>query len=387
MKTAFADEAWRSPPGEAIAEISVFGPGKGESIVVHLGYGHWMVVDSCVDRDTGRPVALDYLAALGVDVAHQVAVVAASHWHDDHIEGLAEVVAAGEHSIFFFSVALQSHSFLTLVKAAGERSMMEKPGAAEFAKIIRVLEDRVRSRGRFFAPQPALAHTLLWRPATVEAHNWPPTSRVEALSPSQRSIEVGLQEIAQLLPTEYTIKRRLTNVTPNHTSVVALSVIGQAIALLGGDLQETGSPVHGWSEILASGRRPPEKAGVIKLAHHGADNSDHPDIWTELVTAEAVAALAPFNPGRTPRPSPSDVDRICANAEAAYSSTDRPDVARKRRDSHTERILRGRRHSIRSAVGEMGQVRLRRAFNDDGAAWVSELFGAATRLCQPQSVA
>ena len=387
MRTGSADAAWRSPPGDATAEISVFGPGKGESIVAHLGFGHWMVVDSCIDRDTRRPVALDYLAALGVDGAEQIAVVAASHWHDDHIEGLAQIVAAAQRTTFFFSMALQCHSFLTLVKATGERSLMANPGAAEFAKIIRLLEERVRERGLSFAPQPVVAHTILWRPPADQEENWSPRTRVEALSPSQRSVQVGLREFAQLLPTEYSLKRRLTNVTPNHTSLVALSVIDEAIALLGGDLQETNSPVRGWSEILGSSRRPPERAGVVKLAHHGADNSDHPDIWSKLLTSGPIAALAPFNRGRTPRPSPSDLRRICANANAAFSSTARPDVARQRRDSHTERMLRARRHPIRPTVGEMGQVRLRRPFHDEAATWAVELFGAATPLCEGQRVA
>jgi len=58
-----------APPAVDELEVSVFGPGVGECVLVHFGEGEWMVVDSCLDRATSRPAALDYLTELGVDVA------------------------------------------------------------------------------------------------------------------------------------------------------------------------------------------------------------------------------------------------------------------------------------------------------------------------------
>lgn len=385
MKLGRAEAAWLEAPRDDEVEISVFGPGKGESVVCHLGFGRWMVIDSCIDRDTSRPVALDYLEALRVDPPAQLDVVAATHWHDDHVAGLADVVASAPGATFHFSMALQSHNFLTLVKGMGERSMMRKPGAVEFARIIELLEQRVRAHGRQHAPQPTVAHTLLWRPPSGNADRWTATSRVEALSPSPRSIQVGLDEIAQLLPEASGVKRRLSLVSPNHSSLVTLVVLGGAVALLGGDLQETGAVVHGWSEILASARRPAERASAIKLAHHGADNADHPDIWTQLLTDQPVAALTPYDRGVTPRPSAADTERICGHTDHAYTSTERPEMGRRKRDGHTERLLRARPHAVRSATGSMGHVRLRsRIAGDVGGGWEVELFGSAARLCDGQ---
>ena len=79
------------PPGSHEIEVSVFGPGFGESIVVHLGSGRWMIVDSCLARSTKEPAALDYLQEIGVDVSANVRFVVSTHWHDDHIRGLAKV--------------------------------------------------------------------------------------------------------------------------------------------------------------------------------------------------------------------------------------------------------------------------------------------------------
>ena len=48
-------------------ELSLFGPGRGECAVIHLGWGDWACIDSCIDRATKRPAALSYLERIGVD--------------------------------------------------------------------------------------------------------------------------------------------------------------------------------------------------------------------------------------------------------------------------------------------------------------------------------
>ncbi|MYC69907.1 MAG: hypothetical protein F4X17_04275 [Gemmatimonadetes bacterium] len=59
------------PPGDDDFEFTVFGPGYGESIVLHVGNGAWVIIDSCVDAD-GRPHALRYLESIGIDPGGRV---------------------------------------------------------------------------------------------------------------------------------------------------------------------------------------------------------------------------------------------------------------------------------------------------------------------------
>src|SRR4051794_14613649 len=75
-------------------EITVLGPGYGESVVVHLGDGDWAIVDSCIDRATDLPASIAYLRSIGVDPTSAVRLVVISHWHDDHIRGLTSTVTA-----------------------------------------------------------------------------------------------------------------------------------------------------------------------------------------------------------------------------------------------------------------------------------------------------
>src|SRR5271165_3173970 len=74
------------PPANDELELAVFGPGTGESILVHLGAGEWLCVDCA--RFRGRVWPLVYLEALGVP-ATAIKLIIASHWHTDHVDGLS----------------------------------------------------------------------------------------------------------------------------------------------------------------------------------------------------------------------------------------------------------------------------------------------------------
>ena len=52
-------------------EISVFGSGYGECIVIHVGSGKWVIIDSCMDASQ-EPISLKYLRELGVSVEKDV---------------------------------------------------------------------------------------------------------------------------------------------------------------------------------------------------------------------------------------------------------------------------------------------------------------------------
>src|SRR6187399_53781 len=71
-------------PADSDIEVSIFGPGFGECIIVHIGGGRWIVIDSCVDRSRGIPACLGYFQDIGVDPL-TVELILVTHWHDDHV--------------------------------------------------------------------------------------------------------------------------------------------------------------------------------------------------------------------------------------------------------------------------------------------------------------
>src|SRR5262249_28628637 len=129
-----------APPASDVPEISVFGPGYGESVVVHIGDGRWTIVDSCVESGTGLPVALTYLERLGFDPATAVDLVVASHWHDDHVRGLGEVVKRCRSAVFVCASVLTRKEFYDFVDGyeAGNVAVSGS-GTSEFRHIQQIL--------------------------------------------------------------------------------------------------------------------------------------------------------------------------------------------------------------------------------------------------------
>ena len=94
--------------------VSLFGPGYGEGILIHLGSKEWIVVDSCINPETGNSVALEYFETINVD-PNSVKLIVATHWHDDHIRGLCDVVRNCKKAEFVISEALIEDEFINLV--------------------------------------------------------------------------------------------------------------------------------------------------------------------------------------------------------------------------------------------------------------------------------
>src|SRR5262245_25139247 len=113
-----------------------------------------MVVDSCLDRDSGEPASLLYLGALGVD-PRSVTRIVATDWHDDHTRGLSDVLKACEEAEFYVSRMLRRDELLELVET-GRRSLISTSGTSELAHVLATCEERRARTGRgprFVGPQ------------------------------------------------------------------------------------------------------------------------------------------------------------------------------------------------------------------------------------------
>ena len=78
------------PPKHNVMEVTLVGPGYGECILLHIGNGGWVIVDSCLDAES-RPAALTYFHDMGLNPSEVVRFIVATHWHDDHIRGHGRV--------------------------------------------------------------------------------------------------------------------------------------------------------------------------------------------------------------------------------------------------------------------------------------------------------
>ena len=126
-----------NPPGENEFEVVLFGPGYGESIVLHIGFGSWVIVDSCIN-DAGKPRALEYLESIGVNPAQGVELIVATHWHDDHIRGMAKLVEVCSKANFCCANALRTEEFLAAIDALEGQVGLTEPSAGPEANFYRV---------------------------------------------------------------------------------------------------------------------------------------------------------------------------------------------------------------------------------------------------------
>lgn len=363
---------WKIAPNKNELELSLFGPGIGESIVLHLGHGSWIVIDSCLGEDR-RPIALSYLEALGVDVSRDVKLVLVTHWHDDHIRGIGEVFSAATSAKFACSAALRNREFFTLVGTHEQAKLIDQTsGVAEFSHILEVLSERTKGR---YSPSPdfwASGGTTLLSQAA------PHQVTVRSLSPSAQTITDCMHHMAMLMPQLQNQIGRIPSMEPNDLSVVVLVQINQHALLLGADLERGQDERRGWRAIVAG------HDGTIghayKVAHHGSANADLNEIWSHLLVPNCHAIMTPYARGRAPRPTEADVERIKSQTSSVYCTSwlarQRLPPRRKGADKTINEIARTRR----ALAKQPGHIRLRIPIDSAAAGFQIELFHGAAAL-------
>jgi Metallo-beta-lactamase superfamily len=345
------------PPESDTIELSLFGPGRGESCLVHLGWNDWIIVDSCVDQRSGVIPALAYLERLGVEPRDCVKLVVASHAHDDHIAGIAEVINVCEQARFVCSVALTKEEFFALLEADEELAgVMRQSTYAEYWRINDTLQARAAGTRGQPAYQWAVADRPIYkRPADAVKRE----AVITALSPSDEAITRSLRAFAKLIPASGDQRCKLATRDPNTLALALWVQVGETSLLLGADLLKGPGANCGWNAVLSSSFRPTSRASAFKVPHHGAPNAHHPDVWTKMLTGNPVAILTPYRAGRTPRPSSDDRRRIVTLTDKAYisASPDRPSQPAAVRS--TAARLSSVARNVREPYGTAGHVRAR----------------------------
>ena len=350
-----------TPPGEREFELTLLGPGYGESIVLHVGGGVWVLVDSCLDTD-GTPRALRYLEGIGLDPARAVALIVATHWHDDHIRGMARLVEACDRAAFSCAGALCREEFLAAVHALESRHLsVNGSGVREIYRVLTLLAERASK------PKFALANRRILCRGGCE---------VWSLSPSDAAFQGFLAAIGRLLPRAGQTKNRIPGLSPNEAAVALWVETGDTAVLLGSDLEK-----RGWIEILESEARPDGRASVFKVPHHGSKGAHEPEVWRRMLDPDPVAVLTPWRRGGHTLPIRDDVRRILSCTPNAHvtASPGASAPIRTHGNKAVERTIRESGASLRSLATAPGAIRLRRS-PGPRPQWRVERFGAACRL-------
>ena len=347
-----------NPPNTNEFEISLFGPGIGECVVVHLGNNDWMVVDSCLNPITKNPIALDYLKSINVDPQSAIKIIVASHWHADHIEGLSELIRLCPEAILSYSLALLKKEFLTLVNLfSGKKALVDRKTAStrELAKTIDVLERRCTGNSDYKSKfmVPTRSDQLLFQNQLKDVD-----IEVRALSPSNKSIHNALQEFALLIPVKEDFRRVIPAPKSNNNAIALWIRFGNFSALLGADLEETNDPLTGWSAIINSRLRPKGKSLIFKVPHHGSENAHSEDVWDEMIDDKSISILTTKVGGWSSLPKPSDTKRIKGHSPSVYC-TNEPIQKKIKRDRVVEKTVKGVLKARKVLGNQIGHIQVR----------------------------
>lgn len=305
---------------------------------------------------------LSYFDDIGI-VPAAITFVLVTHWDDDHIRGVAEIVDAAVSCTVAVSAALRVGEAFSFVIRQAERGGRDS-GVTEFRDVLRIAGKREKT-------------PLVWATANTDLHPQPPGDHpvVKALSPSHDAVGRSLEALIEgATAKESTVPRRFRAPEgPNGASVATVVRKNGMTILLGADLENSANPEAGWNAVLTYAA-PTTAASLVKVPHHASAGAHHDEMWAKLVEPGAVAIVTPWNLGASFLPLDADLTRLRGLTDQLYLAAV-PSLARVKKDPAVTRLI-SRLHgeNIQELRG-WGQVRARRKPDDE--AWRIDLDGDA----------
>lgn len=347
------------PPALNEFEVSLFGPSYGEALAIHVGGGRWILIDSCL-HPNGQPVSAVYLQSLGVQPSQVVALVA-SHWHDDHVAGLAQL------AVQYPSAELFVPNYFSMDEGAAYVAAYSGAQAPQ-ARGTRELYGAIRQSN----PIPTGQRVQIFQGGEA-----PGQVVAIAFSPVPAAWGQAMAALIGALPTSGEQIKHAVLPKTNIASIVVHIEFGDDAVLLGSDLETHQS--LGWQAVVASGfcnaRR---KASLYKVAHHGSKTADLPQIWTDLLVAKPVAAVTPYVNGATRLPDGVDIARIKAAAGALHCTS--IGSLKAKMPHQSELLLKGIGKNLKVLNRPMGHWQFRKQVGSATNVWAAAAAGAAVTL-------
>lgn len=357
------------PPEPNEIEVSILGGGKGygESIVVHLGQDHWLIVDSTQHPETKKALPLEYLSSIGVNYVERIRWILASHWHDDHVKGISKIYEACPNARFICSQALEKKQFLILLQKSSLSGAKLGSGMEEFRSIFQQIQENSSPLVRAIQDRTLINLTE----GDIEVYS---------LSPSDAAIAAFEESLAELITNTGINTSISSTMGPNHTSVVTVIKAGDDVICLGGDLENASDTNMGWQAVVNAAKMPTGQISIFKIPHHGSQNAHHNGFWDQafLADREPLLGLTPYNRGRNFLPSQDDIARISSYSLAVFS-TSFPKSSTKKRLPQEKKMINDLGYEVSEIPFHYGHIRLRKTIGSSNP-WNIELFGTALNL-------
>jgi len=316
--------------------IAVFGPGKGEAIVVRLPDGRLGVVDGCREPKTpsprghGDPVR-ELLAAFaeydGCRVEEQrLAFVCLTHPHDDHYAGLGRLMEAYGDRIERLwmppdSVRYMKDLFTYLDKVRDKTTPL--PDEKAFKGLARVID----LQNRMLHGDSDLKFEVAVGGLSVIRETGKQRCRGHALevsfcSPGGRDAHLASRNLLESIRFELEAPSTPHYRAPDPNAVSASLLIrwGHARILLAGDLLCQKNDFRGWTDAAPL---VPGNIQVVNVAHHASDKAHHPELWERM--KPIIAIVTPFKFASDNLPPRPEMLKLLSDSGAKTVVTTPPD--------------------------------------------------------------
>ena len=269
--------------------VFVAGPGQGEGIAVALPERGWMLIDGCA-TSAGRFPLEAILQRWRAPVDDPVQSMVLTHPHEDHVEGLAELL----ESLPLEQVAVTAGTSVgrtlvqvaqALIRGASEANTGKRLLSRKVIAAVNAIERwEERHPGKLLGLTDG--QTLLSR-GNVQVH---------ARAPDEPGLTVFLSSKR--------LGRRLRE-EANHVSLVLEVCFGELRLVLTGDLpfltKKGGAPVPtGWQAVST---RHPHLGGHhgLKVPHHGSPEAMHQGWMTPHAGPARAWLVTPYNSSDLPQ--------------------------------------------------------------------------------------
>lgn len=287
-------------------QILFFGKGYGESILVHLGYDKYILIDSFIDTETKNPVALDYLTHVGLN-ANAIVGIICTHWDDDHIKGISNIIENINNLIdVYIPMAFSKRDSRLFIEYVNKNKKPNRLNSTSELNMLFELKEKSKIKIRF-AKENVFMFSQILKTINKEENS------IIALSPSDETILQFLNSVFSEVDTKNEFHPHRKNyISNNNVSVVTLITNIVKGILLGADLENTN---NAW-DYIADNYHYETKCDVFKIPHHGSENAHNPKVWNSMVE-NPISIITRFNRNKI-LPTDSQIDIIKNLSESLF---------------------------------------------------------------------
>ncbi len=291
-------------------EICVFGPGYGESVVLHIPRVGWGVIDSCVARieETIAVLPFEYLSELLTPQYPKLAFVILTHPHEDHYKGLEKLLKDYPGGIervcrYAGDGIRELKTYITRQRKASRDVL---PGLSE---VFRAMETATESGAQL---RRLNEMTIVFEKERVEVEGYGTTDiRMIALSPSAESIQKYVEILLQAVPLIGKPVKPLKDKYHNLISVALHLKIGALQVVIGSDLEKGSDCKTGWDCVVHNRDCPDLWGNLVKISHHGSEDGFNSLAWKAHTSkGKPIAILTPFCRGNVILPKDGNLENF-----------------------------------------------------------------------------